>query len=157
MAQRFRNSVAKPASGPEYSVAGHRVRRHEMGVRRQVRAHGLDHRDLGRADIGDDGARREVRGDGRRHLAHRADGRAEDDEAGAGDGGFDRLGDRVGEADLASARAHGGVDIGADHRAGDALPPRRAAQRGADQAEADDRDLGEERRGQRGTESVRHA
>ena len=57
MHQRFSNRSAKPASGPGFFRAGQRMAGDEMHAGRHVRLHLRDDRRLGRADVGEDGAR----------------------------------------------------------------------------------------------------
>ena len=80
-----------PAIGEEFGKArfrarllgaGHRMARHEMDVRRQMRRDIADDRRLDRADIGDDRAFLESRADLARDLAAGADRHAQDDEIG---------------------------------------------------------------------------
>ena len=72
---------------------------------------------------------------------HRADGCAQDDEVRVLRGLRRAVGHRVDEVDLLRARTDGGVRIGADDDAREVLRARDAADRGADQAEADDDEL----------------
>ena len=94
---------------------------------------------LDRADVGDDRAGLEMRADLPRDRAAGADRDADDDEIGALDRrrvGLDHL---IGEAELGDAPARRGRARGRDDRAHDALRARRARDRGADQADADQR------------------
>ena len=115
------------------------MRRHEMHALRQMRSHVAHDRALDRADIGDDRAGRKVRADLGGDRAAGADRNADDDEVGA----FDRLGvgldHLVGEAELGDAPARLRRARGGDDRADGALRARRARDRGADQADADQR------------------
>ena len=83
--------------------AGDRMGGDEMHARRQMRGHVAHDRALDRADIGNDGARLEMRRDLLGDLAAGADRNADDDEIGAGDRrgvGLDHL---VGEPKLGDA------------------------------------------------------
>ena len=74
--------LGKTRFRPGMLGAGHRMRRHEMRMLREVRLDLLDHRDLDRADIGDDGAGLQRRRDLLRHVAIGADRDRQDDEVG---------------------------------------------------------------------------
>lgn len=116
------------------------MRRHEMDAFRQVRRHIPDDGALDRADVGDDRAGFEMRGDLLRHRAAGADGNAEDDEIGVLHGFRIGRDDLIDDAELHHAcarllRARGGDDLGSQ-----ALELRGACDRAPDQAEADQRD-----------------
>ena len=116
-----------------------------MHAGRQMRRHIPHHRALDRADIGNDRAWFEVGRDLLRHRAAGADGNAEDDEVGACDGlrvGFEHA---VDDAELGDPRAGLGRTCRGDDLAGKALRPRGARDRAADQTEADQRSVIEDR------------
>jgi hypothetical protein len=119
-----------------------------------MRPHRLDDGGLAAADIGEDGARLQRPGDRCRDLAHRADGRAQDDEVGIRDRVACCLRDAVDEIDLHRPCTHVRVGVGTNHHAREVLLARHAAQRGADQAEADDGKGVEQRRRERRPELV---
>ena len=124
--------------------AGDRMRGHEMHARGQVRRHVAHDRALDRADVGHDRARLQMRADLGRDRAAGADRDADDDEIGAFDRrriGLDHL---IGDAELGDAPARGGRARRRDDRARRALRARRARDRGADQADADQREAVED-------------
>ncbi len=108
-----------------------------MHARGNVGRHVAQHRALDRADVGDGGARREMRTDLRRDRAAGADRHAEDDEIGAFDRGCVGLDHLIGKPELGDAPARGGGAGSGDDRAHGALRARRARDRRADQAHAD--------------------
>ena len=119
--------------------AGNRMRRDEMHVGGQVGTHVAHDRAFDRADVGHDRSRLEMRRDLLGDVAARADRSADDDEIGAGDRGgvgFDHL---VGEPEFGDAPARRGGARGRHDFAHGALRARRARDRGADQADADQR------------------
>ena len=139
--------LGKAGIGAGMLGAGDRMGRNEMHAGGQMRGHVAHDRALDRADIGNDRAGLEMGRDLLGDLAAGADRRADDDEIGAGDRrgvGFDHL---IGETEFGDApprrcRARGRHDLA--HRA---LRPRRARDRRADQADADQRQTIEQRRG----------
>ena len=125
--------------------AGDRMRRHEMHVLRQVRRHVAHHRALDRADVGDDGARLQMRADLPGDGAAGADRHADDDEIGALDRGGIALDDLIGKAELGhAARRVVAERAVATIERDRALRARGARDRGADQADADQRETVEE-------------
>ena len=137
MHQRLTNSSAKPASGPEYSVPATGCAGMKWTPRGTCGRHVAQHRALHRADVGENRARLEMCGDLLGHRAALADRDADDDEVGACGRlriGLDHL---VGEAELGDAPARRGRTRSRDDGAHHALRARRACDRGADQADAD--------------------
>lgn len=110
-----------------------------------MRRHVPHHRTLDRADVGDNSAGLEVGRDLLRHRAARADGDAEDDEVGIRNRFGIGLDHAVDNAQLGDPRAGFLRSRGGDDFACESLRPRRARDRTADQAEADQGDAGEER------------
>ena len=139
--------VGQAGVGPGIFRAGDGMRRHEMNLLRQMRGHLGDHRGLDRADIRDDGARFQRRGDRRGNLARGADGHAQDDAIGVAD----RLG-RVGVIAVAKPELLGalqrlaGPAVDGDLADGAGLA-RGEGDRRADQADADQCQLLEKRFG----------
>ena len=119
--------------------AGHRMRGHEMDAGRQVRGHVAHDRRLDRPDVGDGRALCEVRSDLLRHRAAGADRNADDDEIGARNRRLVGLDHLIGEAELGDAPARLGRARGRHDRAHGALGARGARDRGADQADTDER------------------
>ena len=119
--------------------AGDGMRGHEVDAGGQVRRHVANDRAFDRADVGDDGAGLEMRADLGRDRAAGADRDADDHEVGVlrrfGVGGDDL----VGEAELDHALARRFRARGRDDLLHDALLARGARDRGADQADADQR------------------
>ena len=120
--------------------AGDGVAGHKMHPLRNERLYVFDDLLFDRADIGDDGALAQTRRDTHRDFAIRRERRREHDKVGAVRGGGGIVGRLVGEVEapnrverLGAARA--GDDARLGHVAAD--DPR---QRGADQADADQRD-----------------
>ena len=117
--------------------AGDRMRGHEMHAGGKMRRHVLDHRRLDGADVGDGGARFQVRGDFGGDRPAGADRNADDDEVGArgrlGIGVDDAVGDAQFDDALARLFRAGGGDDLAHH----ALLACRPRDRRADQADAD--------------------
>ena len=130
--------------GPGIFGAGDGMARDEMDAGRNVGRHVAHHRGLDRADIGDGRARLEVRADLFRHRAAGADRNADDHQIGAGDRGRAGVHDFVGETQFADALPR---RLGSRRRndfAHDAERARRARDRAADQADADQRQAVEE-------------
>jgi len=132
--------LRKAGVGTGMFGAGDGMRRHEMHACRQMRRHVLDHRALDRADVGNDRTSLQVGCDLLRHRPASADGNAEDHEVGVRDGLHIALDHAVDNAELGDPRpgllrARGGDDL-----AGEVVDARRACDRPADQAEADQRD-----------------
>ena len=136
----------KACIGPGIFGAGDRMRRHEMHVLRQMRGHVADDRALDRADVGDDGAGRQMRADFLGHRAAGADRNADDDQIGAFDRGGIGFHHLIGEAEFGHALARRGRTRGGHDRAHGALRAGGARDRGADQPDADQRQAVEERR-----------
>ena len=87
---------------------------------------------------------------------HHAERRAEDDEIGAGRRLRRGVGDDIDEIDLSRTVAHGGIGVGADDGCGEVLRAGDAADRGADQPQADDDELLDKRLRQRHAQRTRH-
>ena len=105
----------------------------------QVRRDRGDHRALDRADVGDGGAGLQARRDLGGDLGHRADRHAEHHEIGALDRGGGGVED-LGEAEAGGLGAGGGAaGVAGDADAGMPARRMRVADRGGDQAEADQR------------------
>ena len=136
----------KAGVGPGIFGAGDRMRRHEMHVLRQMRAHVAHDRALDRADVGDGGAGSEMRADLLGHRAAGADRNADDDQIGAFDRGGIGLHHLIGEAELGDAPARLRRTRGGDDRAHGALRAGGARDRGADQPDADQREAVEQGR-----------
>jgi hypothetical protein len=117
-----------------------------MRAGRHMRRDLRDNRALHRADVGENCARRKMRRDHACDLAASADRHAENDEIGARHGLREIGGRFIGYAELTHARAHlfRGVARGDPRRS--AIGARAARDRRADEAEADQRDLLEDRR-----------
>ena len=111
---------------------------------------------LHRADIGEDRAGFEMRRRGARRVAHRADRHTENDEIGAGNSFCGAL-DNVANAQLTRALAHIGIGIEAGDLARKILPPCHMRDRGADKAQADQRNFVKEGRRACRTKPFRHA
>ncbi len=124
--------------GPRILGPGHRMRRHEMHIFRQMRTHVADDRALDRADIGDGGTGSQMWRDLLRHRAAGADRNAQDHQIGAFDRGGVGFHHLIGEAELGHAPACLCRARGGDDRADRALQLRRARDRRADQADADE-------------------
>ena len=105
------------------------------------------HRGLDRADIGDGRAGLQMRADLRGDRAAGADRNADDDEIGAGDRRGVGLDDLIGKAKLGDAPPRRRRARGRDDLAHHALRARRARNRRADQADADQRQAVEQRCG----------
>ena len=141
MHQRLMNSSAKPESGPECSVPATGCAGTKCTPAGRCGAMSRDDRALDRADVGDDGARLEVRCDLLRHRRRRRRPECR--------GSRDRRPSTASalvsttrstmpssvDARARLRRARGGDDF-----AGEALRARGARDRTADQAEADQRD-----------------
>src|SRR3954466_16046623 len=80
MHQRLMKSSAKPESGPECSVPATGCAGTKWTPAGNIRRHLAYDGALDRADVGDDGARLEMRSNLGRDLAAGTDGDAEDDE-----------------------------------------------------------------------------
>ena len=133
------NSSAKPEVGPGVFRAGDGMAGDEMDAGRNVGRHVAHHRGLDRADVGDGCARLEVRADLLGHRAAGADWNADDHQVGAGNRGGAGVHHCVGEPQFADALPR---RLGARRRhdfAHDAERARRARDRAADQADADQR------------------
>ena len=145
--QRFSNSVEKPEVRAGIFGAGERMRRHEMHAGGHMRRDLRDDRALDRADIGENGAALQIGRAGARHRANGADGNAKDDEIGARERAPQVAAGVVSYAEFAHARENlrRGV-IGGDFHRG-APGASGARDRRADQAEADQAELLEQRRG----------
>ena len=145
-----------PAIDEQFSETGIRtgvlgtgdgMRRNELRACRQMRLHVPHHRAFDRADIGHNRAGLEVRRDLLRHGATGADGNAEDDEVGIPDRFSIAFHHAVDDTEFGDARARLRRTCGRDDLPGEALRPRGARDRAADQAEADQRNLFEYRAG----------
>ena len=137
--------------------AGDRMGRHEMRMRRQQRLERRDHRALDRADVGDDRARPQRRRDRASDRLVRPDRRAENDAIGAAR----PLRARSAVTTSPSAkclRALQGLRRMVGERQCDArrCAAGRAGDRRADQSDADDRELVEDRLGERRPEPLNH-
>ena len=110
-----------------------------------MRRHLADDRALDRADVGDDRAGLEERRNLLRDRPAGADRDAEDHEVGVPDGFRVGLQHAVDDAEFNHPRACLLRARGGDDFAGEPLGPRRARDRAADQAEADQRDASEDR------------
>ena len=138
--------LGKARFGAGMLGAGDRVARHQRDAPRQQRRQRLDHRTLGRGDIGDDDAGTEQRAEFPADRGKGARRHCQDDEPGAGDGASQRVVHAVGEAQLFRRRPRRGA--GVEHRdmAGQSVGAQRPRQRRADQADADNGDAPEDRR-----------
>ena len=97
-----------------------------------MRAHVAQHRAFDRADVGDNGVRREMRSDLLGDRAAGADRNADDDQIGAldcGGVGFHHL---IGEPEFGHTPARRGRTRGGDDRADGVLCARGTRDRGAD-------------------------
>ena len=146
MHQRLTNSSAKPESGPEFSVPATGCAGMRCTPAGTCGAMSLEHRALHRADVGDDRAGLERCGDLGRHRPACADRNADDDEVGV----LRRLGvgldHLIGDAELDDAPARRLRARGRDDRAHHAVFARRARDRAADQADADQREAVDDER-----------
>ena len=125
--------------GPEFFGAGDGMARDKMDAGRNVGRHVAHHRGLDRADIGDGRARFQVRADVFCYRTAGADRNADDHQVGAGDRGRAAVHHRVGEPQFADALPR---RLGTRRRndfAHEAERARRARDRAADQADADQR------------------
>ena len=148
MHQRLMNSSAKPESGPECSVPATGCAGTKCTPCRQIRRHVPHHRALDRADVGDDRAGLEMSG---------AISCATGPQAPTGMQRMTRSASftasalvsthAIDDAELGHPRAGLLRTRGGDDFARQALRPRGARDRAADQPEADQRDAFEERRG----------
>ena len=137
-------SSAKPEVRPGIFRAGDRMAGDKMNASGNVGRHVVHHRGLDRADVGDGRAPLQLRADFFRHRAAGADRNADDHQVGIGDRGRAGVHHRVGEPQFADAlprrlgarRRHDGTH--------DAERTRRARDRAADQADADQRQAVEE-------------
>ncbi len=119
--------------------AGDGMAGNEMNAGGDVRRHVAHHRGLDRADVGDGRAWLEMRADFFRYRAAGADRNADDDQIGVRNRVRAGVHDRVGEAQFADALPR---RLGARRRndfAHEAERARRARDRAADQADADQR------------------
>ena len=137
--------LGEPRVRPRILGSGDGMRRNEMHARRHMRCHVLEHRGLHRADVGEDRAGLERCGDLGGHWPACADRNADDDEVGV----FRRLGvgldHLIGDAQFNDALARRLRARGRDDRAHHAVFARRARDRSADQADADQREAIDER------------
>ena len=117
--------------------AGHRMGGDKMNAIGQVRSHVADDRALDRADIRNSRAAHQMRSDLGGDFAAGADRHAYDHEIGAGDGGGAAFHDLIGKAKLGDTLARRGGAGSRHDLAHRSLRPRRAGNRRADQADAD--------------------
>ena len=157
MDQRLTNSVAKPASGPDCSVPATGCAGTSRACARQHGAERGDHRALDRADVGDDRAGLQRRRDRAPDRLVGADRRAQDHAIGVA-----HRFREIGRVARRRARALRRAPSASFERVGEhdsprrVLPPDRPRERRADQPDADDRQLVEDRLVERRPEPLSH-
>ena len=156
MHQRLMNRLANPASGPDCSVPATGW----AGTKRAwAGSVGFERRDdgaLDRTHVRDDRAWLKRRCDGASDRLVRADGRAENDAIGASNRASRIVGDDVAKRERLRALQHPDRMVGKDDTPRGMAPARGARDRRADQPDADDRQLFENRLGERLPEPVNH-
>ena len=105
------------------------MRRDEMHIVRQMRAHVTHHRAFDGADVGHGCARRQMRADFLCYRAASADRNADNDEVGAFNGGRAGLHDLIGDAEFGYASAGCLRACGSDNRTDRTLRTRRTRDR----------------------------
>ena len=129
----------EPAIRARIFGAGHGVGRDEMDVPRQQGRHVPDDGHLGAADVGDDGAGRQVGRDGGGDAGRSTHGRAEHDGVGARDGPGDVRLDPVGKAQRLHPLQHASAGVGHhDLRRDAGVQPHGAGEGAADMPGADE-------------------
>ena len=122
----------------------------------QMRRNCLYHGRLDRTDIRQDRALGKMGPDDFRHHAAGPDRHAQDYQIGQGNAGH-RIGcGQIGQTQRLDPFDHGRIAVNRGDGCRNVLAADTARQRGADQAEADQRDMVEQRGRQRRTELIRH-